>query len=48
MEELIKQRIEENEKLFNDRELKIINKNIILTKKIYLIGLINGREIYIN
>ena len=46
MEEILKQRIKENEELFSKEELKTIENNIILTKKIYIIGLINGKQIY--
>ena len=48
MEEWIEKRIEENEKLFSEEELKITKNNFSLIKKMYLIGLINGREIYKN
>ncbi len=46
MEEWIKERIKENEELFSKEELKITKNNFSLIKKMYLIGLINGREIY--
>ena len=46
IENVIKERIEENKKLFNSNELDFIAKNINIIKKIYLIGLINGKNIY--
>lgn len=46
VEKIMKERIKENEKLFNKNDLKIINNNINIMKKIYLMGLINGREIW--
>ena len=46
IEDLIKERIEENKKLFNSKELNFIANNINIIKKVYLIGLINGKNIY--
>jgi len=46
LEEIVKERIKENEKLFSEEELKTIENNIILTKKVYMIGLVNGKQIY--
>ena len=46
LEEIVKERIKENEKLFSEEELKTIENNIILTKKVYMIGLENGKQIY--
>lgn len=46
IEEVLKERIEENEELFNKKELSLLNNNIKIIKKIYLMGLINGRNIY--
>ncbi len=46
LEEIVKERIKENEKLFSKEELKTIKNNIILTKKVYMIGLVNGKQIY--
>jgi hypothetical protein len=46
LEEIVKERIKENEKLFSKEELKTIENNIILTKKVYMIGLVNGKQIY--
>lgn len=42
----MKERIEENKNLFNEKELRILDGNSNLIKKIYLLGLINGKEIY--
>ena len=38
--------IEQIEKNFNSKEVKILIKNYNLIRKIYLLGLINGKEIY--
>lgn len=38
--------IEQIEKNFNTEEVKILIKNYNLIRKIYLLGLINGKEIY--
>ena len=46
VEKIVKERIKENEKLFSKKELKFINNNVNIIKKIYLIGLINGNEIW--
>lgn len=46
VEEIVKERIKENEKLFTKKELKFINNNFNLIKKIYLIGVINSKEIW--
>jgi hypothetical protein len=46
LEEIVKERIKENEKLFSKEELETIENNIILTKKVYMIGLVNGKQIY--
>lgn len=42
----LEERIEQNRGLFTKDELIIIDKNDIITLKIYLLGLIDGREIY--
>jgi len=42
----MKERIEENKNLFTEDELKFIINNINIIKKVYLIGLINGRQMY--
>lgn len=46
LEEIVKERIKENEKLFSKEELETIENNIILTKKVYMIGLVNGKQTY--
>lgn len=46
LEEIVKERVKENEKLFTEEELKFIKDNGKLIKKIYLLGLINGKNIY--
>lgn len=48
VEKIVKERIKENEKLFTMEELKIIKDNAKIVKKIYLIGLVNGKQIYGN
>lgn len=46
IEEIFIERLEENKELFSEKELITIKENRNLTKKIYLIGLINAKEIY--
>lgn len=41
-----KERIEENEELFLNEEIELVKNNVSIVKKIYLLGLIDGREIY--
>ena len=41
MEKLIKERIKENERLFNKEELTFINENIKTINKIYLLGILD-------
>lgn len=48
IEEILKERIKENENLFNEEQIITINKNLNVFSKIYLLGLINGRQIYGN
>lgn len=45
-EEIVREVMKENKELFTKEDFKIINNNFKTVKKIYLIGLINGREIY--
>lgn len=40
----LRERIKENKKLFTNEELTFINDNIDLIKKIYIIGLLNGKN----
>ncbi len=48
MEKVTKDIINSNKELFSKNELKIINNNIEITKKIFLLGILSGREIYGN
>lgn len=48
VEGIVKKRIEENKELFSLEEHSIIENNINLTKKIYILGFINARDIYGN
>ena len=48
IEEIVKQRVEENQEFFSKKEIEVINNNFIIMKKIYLLGLLNGKEIYGN
>lgn len=48
IEEILRERIEENKELFNKKEINLFNDNIKSIKKIYLLGLINGKQIYGN
>ena len=43
---ILEERIHINKNLFTKNELTNINKNASIYKKIYLIGLSDGREIY--
>ena len=43
---IIEEIMKENKQLFSENELTVIDKNIKIVKKIYLIGLINARQIY--
>ena len=42
LEKLVKERIEENKKLFTEGELDILNNYVELTKKVYIIAIIDG------
>lgn len=46
MEKITKDIINNNKELFSENELEIINQNIKIVKKIFLLGLLSGREIY--
>lgn len=46
MDKIFEERINENRKLFNEKDMLIINNNKDIMKKIYILGLINGRDIY--
>ena len=44
----IAERIKENKELFTNEELTIIKKNYILTKKLYMLGMINTQKIKVD
>lgn len=46
MQTFIQEVIEENRKNFTEEEYKIIMHNIELTKKIYLLGFVDARDLY--
>lgn len=39
--EIVKQKIKDNEKLFTEEELQIINNNVNIIKKVYILGLLD-------
>ncbi len=41
-EEIVKERIRENEGLFSEKELEFIEKNDAVIKKVYILGAIDG------
>ena len=43
LEELVKERIKENEKLFNKEELILLNNNVSIIKKVYLLALLDTK-----
>lgn len=43
IEEIVKERILDNKKIFTDKELKIIDENFTIIKKIYLLGSIDTK-----
>lgn len=45
LENFIKDRVRENKKMFSQKELTKIEENIILIKKIYILALINSKDI---
>lgn len=45
LEEFIKERVKENKELFSKKELTNIEENIILIKKIYILALINSKDV---
>lgn len=45
IEEIVKKRIEENQELFSKKEIEIINNNPVIIKKIYLLGLLDGKNL---
>lgn len=46
VEEIIRERIEENKNLFTEDDLKKIKRDSILVKKMYILGFVNARQIY--
>ena len=48
METFIEKIIKENESSFTNDEKNIMKKNMQLIKKIYLLGLCNGKDVYRN
>jgi|GEM_PF-2735916 hypothetical protein len=42
LEEIVKERIKENEKLFSKEELEMINSSIKVVKKIYLLAFLDN------
>ncbi|MCI8273450.1 MAG: hypothetical protein HFJ55_05155 [Clostridia bacterium] len=44
LNEILEERINENKDIFADKELKTINCNDIIIKKIYLLGLLDGKS----
>lgn len=46
VKEIVKERIKENEKLFSKKELKLINLNCNLIKKIYLLGALDESQLH--
>lgn len=48
LEEIVRERIRENKELFNKDEYNILEGNINLAKKMYILGFINARSIYGN
>lgn len=47
IQEVIEERIKENEKQFTNEELDLINKNKKLIKKIYLLGGMNSTNAFL-
>lgn len=46
VETIIRERVKENENLFTKTELTLIEHNVNIIKKIYIIGLEHGKQIY--
>ena len=46
MEEWVKERIEENKELFTTEELVIIQENLELCKKLYIMAIVNLNDTY--
>ncbi len=45
IEEIVKERIRENEKIFDIEELKLINNNFNVVIKIYLLGILDNYDV---
>lgn len=45
MEKFIKERIKENKELFSKEELKIIDNNVNVVKKIYILSILDTYKI---
>lgn len=46
LEEIFEKRIKANTKLFAEKELELIRKNKSIAEKLYMLGIIDGKEIY--
>lgn len=46
MEKIFIERIEENKGLFTKKELETILNNFDLMSKIYILGIVNGKDIF--
>ncbi len=44
--EIVKERIKENKELFDKKEYSMLEENINLAKKMYILGFINAKSIY--
>lgn len=46
VQEIVRKRVQENQNLFTKEELEFIEGNMKLMKKMYMLGLKNGKDIY--
>ncbi len=46
LESFFQERVEENERLFTKEEIKQIQRHKVCMHKVYLLGLINGKDCY--
>lgn len=44
IEDVLVERIKQNRKLFSRKELMIIQNNVLLTEKIYMLGIIDSKS----
>lgn len=44
LDEILKKRIEENKKIFTIEERKVLKANYKLTKKVYYLGILDGKK----